>query len=52
MDKDSSYVDHKDFDNNSENNEFSDPDADEMVLGDERYKAILLNKSASSKRKT
>ena len=34
-DKDSSYVDHKDFDNNSENNDFFDSDADEMVLGDE-----------------
>ena len=40
-DKDSSYVDHKDFDNNSENNEFSDPDADEMVLGDEMLRSNI-----------
>ena len=40
-DKDSSYVDHKDFDNNSENNEFSDPDADEMVLGDETLQSNI-----------
>ena len=40
-DKDSSYVDHKDFDNNSENKEFSDPDADEMVLGDEMLRTNI-----------
>ena len=40
-DKDSSYVDHKDFDNNSKNNEFSDPDADEMVLGDETLQSNI-----------
>ena len=40
-DKDSSYVDHRDFDNNSENNEFSDPDADEMVLGDETLQSNI-----------
>ena len=40
-DKDSSYVDHKDFDNNSKNNQFSDPDADEMVLGDEMLQSNI-----------
>ena len=35
-DNDSSYVDHRDFDNNSKNNEIYDPDSDEeMALGDE-----------------
>ena len=33
-DNDSSYVDHRDFDNNSKNNEIYDPDSDEeMTLG-------------------
>ena len=39
-DNDSSYVDHKDFDNNSKNNEIYDPDSDEeMTLGDEMLRS-------------
>ena len=34
-DNDSSYVDHRDFNNNSKNNKIYDPDSDEeMALGD------------------
>ena len=46
-DKDSSYVDHRDFDNNSENNEFSDHDSDEeMALGDDTLQSNI-NKQIS-----
>ena len=41
-DNDSSYVDHRDFDNNSENNKIYDPDSDEeMALGDEMLRSNI-----------
>ena len=41
-DNDSSYVDHRDFDNNGENNEIYDPDSnEEMVLGDETLRSNI-----------